>query len=264
MLDAKQIRAYLDRLEISAMPTPTKENLDALVYAHQTHIPFETIGVHRSKDAPNLSLNSLFNKIICEHKGGYCFELNKFFEALLVSLGYNARPALCRSVRGREVRMPINHRGIIVAFNDTSCFVDVGFGGPMPAESLPLTPDVEQNVRGEIFIVENDSNSWLKIDRITKAKADLHDDGTPARRQTELELCTAHVEDIDFNALNLMCSQSGTLFRDYEIVNLRTNNGYKGYRDGVLTIRENGNKTVLEISDTDKTDALHEHFGLVY
>lgn len=263
MLTDAQRDAYLKKLGFDQMPEPTKENLDALVYAHQTHIPFSTVGLHRAQQAPDLALDAIFAKVIEQGQGGYCFELNKLFQALLTSLDFNARPVLCRAVRGREGRMPINHRGILVAFEEGRYSVDVGFGGPMPSGALHLAAGVEQDINGETYIVERSDHAWWKIDRITKAEADLHDDGIPARRQTELELCSATVEDIDFDALSASCSQPGTLFRDHEVINLRTDDGYKGYKDGVLTIRENGTKQVVELEGAEAQDAaLWEHFGV--
>lgn len=263
MLTPEQQARYLARLGTCAKE-PSVGYLDELVYAHQTHVPFETLGVHRSAGVPKLDESALFEKVVERERGGYCFELNKLFESLLASLGFAARPALSRAVRGREGRMPINHRGILVELPDGCRIADVGFGGPMPAGSLALRSEEEQDVRGDIFIVSDQGNGWWKIDRITKAAADLHDDGLPARRQTELELCTAPVEDIDFDALNLLCAQPGTLFRDHDVVNLRTECGYKGYKDGVLTIRENGQKEIVELDEAETARALQEHFGLAY
>ena len=50
-----------------------------------------------------------------KRRGGYCFELNKLFEALLVALGYDARPCLARSADVPGQRDPINHRGLLVS-----------------------------------------------------------------------------------------------------------------------------------------------------
>ena len=264
MLNAEQARAYLEKLGFAEAPQPTKESLDELVYAHQTRIPFSTVALHRAGTAPDLAIDALHDKVIIRGLGGYCFELNKLFQALLESLGFSVRPVLCRAVRGREGRMPINHRGIVVAFDEGRYSADVGFGGPMPSGALHLAAGIEQDINGETYIVERSDHAWWKIDRITKAERDLHDDNLPARRQTEMELCSATVEDIDFAALSGACSQPGTLFRDHEVVNLRTDGGYKGYMDGVLTIRDNGAKTVIEIEGEEAQDAaLEEHFGMM-
>lgn len=265
MLTEEQVQQYLTRLGLEEAPEPTRAGLNQLIYAHQTHIPFETIGVHRSEGQPDLSVDGLFQKVMVEEKGGYCFELNKLFEELLASLGFSVRPILSRAVRGRDRRMPINHRGILVSLDEGTAFADVGFGGPMPAGALMLDAGVEQDICGETYIAVPTEDGWWKVDRITRAEADFHDDGLPSRRQTELELCTAAVEDIDFGSLSAFWCQPGTLFRDHEVVNLRTDSGYKGYKDGVLTLREGTDKTVVELkSDADRARALAEHFGLVY
>lgn len=263
MLSNPQVSTYLAKLGFNEPVSPTRESLDALISAHQLTIPFSTIGIHRAQDAPNLSTDALYDKVIEKGMGGYCFELNKLFQLLLESQGFDAAPALCRAVRGRDARMPINHRGIVVTLDGEMLFADVGFGGPMPAGALSLRDGEEQTINGETYIAERASDTWWKIDRITKAKGDLHDDDKPSCRQTELELCTAEVDDIDFAALSLACSQPGTLFRDHEVVNLRTKYGHMGYKDGALTIRENGSKRVLEIkSKPEQDEVLRQRFGM--
>lgn len=263
MLNDAQRDAYLEKLGFGKAPAAGRTELDELVRAHQMSIPFSTVALHRAGAAPDLSVEALFQKVVECGLGGYCFELNKLFQELLESLGYAARPVLSRAVRGRESRMPINHRGILVELEGAELSVDVGFGGPMPAGALLLEDGAEQEVLGETYIPERAPGDWWKICRITKAAADLHDDGLPVRRQTELELCTAVVEDIDFVALSEACSKPGTLFRDHEVVNLRTPSGYKAYMDGTLTVRENGQKTVTEFATAAEQDtALAEHFGM--
>ena len=138
MLTAAQTRAYLDRIGIEGTPAPTRATLDELVRRHQMAVPFETVRLHRSGATPDLDTDVLFERVVAQRLGGYCFELNKLFQELLSALGFSARPVLCRAVRGREGRMPINHRGIVVALDEGAFSADVGFGGPMPLGALPL------------------------------------------------------------------------------------------------------------------------------
>lgn len=263
MLTDAQIDAYFKRIGFEGRVTNSKHTLDELVLAHQCTIPFETVTLHRRGGEPRLETELIFEKVVERELGGYCFELNKLFEELLASLGFEVRPALSRAVRGRGGRMPINHRGIIAYAGEGACSVDVGFGGPMPAGALLLSHGVKQEIFGETYIPRETESSWWKIERLTQAAGDNYDDDKPVRRQVELELCTAAVEDIDFSALNLYFSQPGTLFHDHEIVNLRTRSGYVGFKDGVLTVREGGRKTVTEIDDPQKVnETLVRCFGL--
>lgn len=263
MLTDTQIDAYFKRIGFEGRVTNSKHTLDELVLAHQCTIPFETVTLHRRGGGPRLETEFIFEKVVERELGGYCFELNKLFEELLASLGFEVRPALSRAVRGRGGRMPINHRGIIAYADEGACSVDVGFGGPMPAGALLLSHGLEQEIFGETYTPRETENSWWKIERLTQAAGDNYDDDKPVRRQVELELCTAAVEDIDFSALNLYFPQPGTLFHDHEIVNLRTRSGYVGFKDGVLTVREDGRKTVSEIDDPQKVnETLARCFGL--
>ncbi|WP_172135240.1 arylamine N-acetyltransferase [Adlercreutzia sp. ZJ473] len=263
MLTENMTQAYLDRIGFTDPVRADCAALDALVCRHQRSVPFETVTLHRRGAVPDLEVDALFGKIVARRLGGYCFELNKLFEELLRALGFDARPVLCRSVRGRDARMPINHRGLAVRLDDGDFFVDVGFGGPMPAGALLLEHDVEQRVAGELYTPRRIDSTWWTVERVTRAARDLYDDEAPERRQVELELCTAAVEDIDFNALNLLCAQPGTLFRDHEIANLRTADGYLGLKDGVLTKRASGRKEVAELPDRAAVDeALITLFGM--
>lgn len=263
MLSDAQVRAYLDRIGFEGTPRTDEETLSDLILLHQSSIPFETVTIHRSGQAPSLDASDIYEKLIEKRLGGYCFELNKGFQELLVTLGFNVRPVLSRAVRGRESRMPINHRGMIVQLDDGIYSADVGFGGPMPAGALKLEDGLEQNIRGETYIPLRTNEAWWNIDRITQSTADPYDDNLPVRRQTELALCTAEVDDIDFDALNLACAQPGTLFHDHELVNLRTPGGYYGIRDNVLTKRIDGRKEVIELEDREAIDrALADLFGM--
>ncbi len=265
MLSTDRTRAYLERLGMDGAPSTDREGLDALVRAHQTHIPFETIRMHRAGTTPSMDLDDIYDLVIVQRQGGYCFELNKLFEYLLRALGFDARPVLCRSVRGREARMPLNHRGILVSLPEGDFFVDVGFGGPMPAGALKLEFGTQQVIDGDAFFAEPIDDAWWALERITRAGADLHDDERPSQRQTELEFCTATAEEQDFDMLNQVFSAPGTLFRDHELANLRTSQGHAAYRDGVLTVRANGKKAVTELADPQAISAvLAEHFGITY
>lgn len=263
MLTETMTQAYLDRINFTDPVEINHATLDKLIYQHQCCVPFETIAIHRLERPADTSTDVLFDKIVTHRMGGYCFELNKLFEELLKALGFEVRPVLSRAVRGRDGRMPINHRGILVQLDEGVYSADVGFGGPMPAGALLLAHDVEQTIAGELFTPRKADHAWWKIERITRAARDFYDDGLPERRQVELELCTAAVEEIDFAALNLFFSQPGTLFRDHEVVNLRTPNGYLGLKDFTLTKKDGTSKEVIELPDRAAVnDALINVFGM--
>lgn len=263
MLTQEQVQAYLDRIGFADEPVISKEVLDELVFCHQKTVPFETYDVHVGGITPSLAEADLYQKIVGAGRGGYCFEINKAFEMLLAGLGFDVRPCLCRAVRGRDGRMPINHRGVLVNLDGVIHFVDVGFGGPLPAGSLVLEDGVEQDIRGEFYTPRSIDGMWWAIDRVTRAKFDFFDDALEVRKHTELELCLAVVEDIDFNALNVAFSQPGVLFREALLANIRTETGHRALKDMVLNIRDNGEKTTIEFADeAELKEGLLTYFGI--
>lgn len=263
MLNDDQVQKYLDRIGFADDVRLDKRTLDALVLRHQLSVPFETVTLHRSESTPSVEIGDLYEKVVERNGGGYCFELNKSFEELLRALGFNGRPVISRAVRGREGRMPINHRGCIVDLNGQLFSVDVGFGGPMPAGALLLEDGEDQLINEETYAAKRAGDSWWKVERMTRAGMDSYDDDVPARRQVELELCTAAIEEQDFDSLNAFFSRPGTLFRDHALANLRTPNGYLALNDDVLTIRENGEKQVIQLDSEDEINkVLIERFNM--
>lgn len=261
-LTMQQTEAYLNRIGCAKPAEATRAVLDELIYAHQCSIPFETIDMYQCTKAPDLKLARVFDKIVTRHRGGYCYELNALFEQLLTSLGFNARPCLCRAVCGQTEKDPINHRGILVAIDGCEVFTDVGFGGPLPCGSVSLADGAQQVIRGEHFTARKLDVYWWAIDRVTQARRDLYGIEGPSRTQTEIEFCLATVQDGDFASLNLACSQPGTEFHDHRIANLRTTEGYCGIWDDTLTIRTNGERTRMHLPDEAAfSDALETYFG---
>ena len=78
--------AYLKRIGYSGGTEPTLDNLHALIRAHQTAVPFENLDCV-SRTPILLEVERLFDKIVLRRRGGYCFELNGLFMALLRDLG---------------------------------------------------------------------------------------------------------------------------------------------------------------------------------
>ncbi|MGN0038957.1 MAG: arylamine N-acetyltransferase [Coriobacteriales bacterium] len=239
-LSGEQVRRYLDRIGLADVPAdaaPTTELLDRLIYAHQLGVPFSTADIALRPITPSLELDAIYKKLVEDEHGGYCFELNKLFDKLLLSLGFDARPCLSRSVRGRIEVAPINHRGELVAVEGALRFVDVGFGGPICAKSIPVADGAEVEDGSYRFICQKHDATWWRLDRITGGAGDIFGDAYEVRRQTELMFCDALVEDKDFNLLSIALSQPGSLFHDHLIVNLRTQDGYIGIMDMDLKIR---------------------------
>ena len=269
LLTDDEIRGFLDRLDVhdvdlSVSHADDIDLLDELTYSHQTHIPFQTISIHDSGEVPATDTDSLYEKIVEKGWGGYCYEVNKLYQTLLQSLGYDARSAVCRFIRGRDVIPPLNHRTTLVSTPEGYRYVDVGMGGPVPPISLLLEDGLEQDLNGETYIPVREGDDQWDIYRVTRSEHDAFDDQVPSRRQKELSIYLYDFLDQDFEELNRSCSMPGRLFRDERIVNLRQPDGHHGIRFGKLTLKHDGKKEVIDLpDDAALARALEEHFGIV-
>ncbi|MFI8420355.1 arylamine N-acetyltransferase [Streptomyces sp. NPDC085479] len=132
---------YLERLGLEGNPEPTPENLRRLHRAHVERIPYETLDFHRGVRA-DLDPRESVRRIVEDRRGGYCFQLNGAFGALLTALGYRVTLHAV-GVQGTDDPAPVgvngNHMALLVtgdAFEER-LLVDVGLGFAFH-EPLPL------------------------------------------------------------------------------------------------------------------------------
>lgn len=138
---------------------PTLTFLNDLIAAHLRTISFNNLAVYfRPGQILNLELEALFEKVVLNREGGYCFENNKVFFFLLKTLGYEVRPLAARVLYGQSGDVPRTHRMTVVTLDGVRFLADVGFGRftppiAVPLESLQLdTFSIEK--RGDIYLLQ--------------------------------------------------------------------------------------------------------------
>ena len=138
---------YLKRIGFAGKVEKTKEYLDRLVQAQLTHVPFENLDVWAKGTCPSLEKEALYQKIVVENRGGYCFELNTLFRHLLNYLGFDAYQAVSSLVNEDGTAHIAAHNVVICTLNGEKYLVDVGFGGPVPFGAMPLTEGIWEDFR---------------------------------------------------------------------------------------------------------------------
>lgn len=250
----QDVGAYLDRIGMAAAPEVSPAGLNALIWAHQTHVPFEDLDVYFTRRPVSLELPDLFDKVVRRRRGGYCYELNALFARLLQDLGFDVRRVFCRVVRGRDFLPPCAHQAIVAAFGEDRYFCDVGFGGPMPAGALRIGDGVGGDVRGEYFRIDRYDDCWWTVSR----------DTSDGRREAVLQFNTFPQTPQEFLAANMKCALDPTsLFVNKLLVNLRTEDGALSVTDDELTIRRGGTLQTARLEgDAALRRALASHFGI--
>ncbi len=124
------ISLYLARIQYVKPIRPDVQILYGLQLSHMLHVPFENldIGLKRSIQ---LGQKALWDKIIVQKRGGFCYELNGIFAALLKEIGFNVIYLNARVYnRKGNLGIDFDHLALLVQIPDEPgrWLVDVGFG----------------------------------------------------------------------------------------------------------------------------------------
>ncbi len=138
--------------------TPDLDTLKRLQLMHLIKYPFQSITTILNRPV-DLEEDSLYRKLVENQLGGYCYELNGLFLALLRHLGYEARiiTGIVIIDNQFERRNARTHMAILVTVAEQNYLVDVGFGGLVP--TAPLFFGYNQNK-------DNKGNQLLEASQI--------------------------------------------------------------------------------------------------
>ena len=147
-LDEARVSAYLARIGAERPAQADAEALRELQTRHLRAVPFENLSVHLGEPIV-LDELALFEKLVERRRGGFCYELNGAFAALLTALGYQVTLLAARTF-GREGMGPLfDHLTLRVDLSEP-WLVDVGFG-KFSEQPLRLDLREEQRDPGGVF-----------------------------------------------------------------------------------------------------------------
>ncbi|MFV0244391.1 MAG: arylamine N-acetyltransferase family protein [Qingshengfaniella sp.] len=147
-MDASLRVAYLARLGMDRAPEATLAGLTALVVRHLAAVPFENYDIFRRVPVV-LDTERAVEKVALHRRGGFCFEVNEAFRALLVSLGFVVKRIEGRVWIARVGRFgaPFDHLALVVSLPEGAFLVDVGFGDNNRVP-MRLPEDTVQDISG--------------------------------------------------------------------------------------------------------------------
>ncbi|MCR5389078.1 MAG: arylamine N-acetyltransferase [Lachnospiraceae bacterium] len=231
----EQLTQYFER--IGMKPEDANElNLDLLnkiIFAHMTHIPFENLDIYPVCKGISLEDDALFNKMVINKHGGFCFEQNGLHVNMLKALGFESHSVMAKILWSDGTPGGLFHRGVITKIKGKRYYSDVGFGGPMSRYAISLdgekTPDN--------FWMEPIDDCWYQIKRITSENESVG--------VMNIGIQAFLGSDFQMNCDALLAMEKSP-FRTGYMLNLRTNDGnihingltYGEEHDGVKTERE--------------------------
>jgi N-hydroxyarylamine O-acetyltransferase len=177
------VPAYLERIGYSGPLDASVETLRSLHLANLYTVPFENLDIVQGRPIA-LGNAELFDKIVTRRRGGFCYELNGIFYALLRELGFPVTMLSAEVAREAGGFSPeFDHLALRVDLDEPR-LADVGFGDGFRLP-LALNADAQQDQDGRVYrIVEDgeyrvlqrrDPDCWTSQYRFTVSPRALED-----------------------------------------------------------------------------------------
>lgn len=247
------VQAYLERIGYRGPLVPTAATLRALQIAHLQAVPFENLSIHAGQPI-FLDEDALFDKIVARRRGGFCYELNGLFAALLRELGFEVDLLSAEAARADGTFGPeFDHMALRVRLAER-WLVDVGFGDSF-REPLRLDERGEQVQGDRAYRIDEEGPALVLLQR--------QDAEGPWERQYRFTL-QAH----EFPDYAGMCHYHQTSplshFTQRRVCSLATPDGRVTLSEMRLITTRGGvrHERILE-SEEERAAALRELFGVI-
>lgn len=125
---------------------PDLKNLNEVTRRFMLRVPFENIDVQNHKEI-SVAPEDLMRKVVDQHRGGYCYELNGLFHHYLAGKGYDVSYAAATIKTPKGWSRKGSHMMNLVKLDGMTYVVDVGFGD-LPTQVIPLNGSVVEDVNG--------------------------------------------------------------------------------------------------------------------
>lgn len=256
------IQGYLRRINSTGILRRDLDSLRDLQYKHVFAIPFETLDIH-SQVPIILQINLLYQKVIRDHRGGYCYELNGLFHHLLHGCGFDVRLVSGRLHHGNNrFGREFEHVALVVRLNGRNWLVDVGYGD-FSLVPLAITPgEIQSDGRNYYRIIDQvmvDGQAYLAVAKWNASKQDFKIDYIFTLTPRVLK---------DFFGMNEFHQTSAeSHFARSLICTMPTIEGRITLINNKLIRTENGKRQVRIIHGEDQRDQVLEkyfHLDMVY
>jgi N-hydroxyarylamine O-acetyltransferase len=156
-IDRLDLSAYLKRIAYTASLAPDPETLRGLHRAHAATIAFENVDIVLGRTI-ELDLDSVQDKLVRRPRGGYCFEHNALFAAVLERIGFTVTRLAARVQPGKPG--PRTHMLLRVEADGRPWLADVGFGASL-LEPLPMRRTTARQGDWSYRLEPSDHDGWV-------------------------------------------------------------------------------------------------------
>lgn len=213
-------------------------------------VPFENLDIHWKRPIV-VDGDRFFEKVVVARRGGFCYELNGLFAALLQALHFDVS-LLSARVRRKDggFGTPFDHMAVLVRVGESSRWlVDVGFGDSF-MQPLNLDARLEQHDAAGVYRIVPGEEWQMQL-----------------RKDGEWEPQFAFTLDAhplqDFAAMcDFQQFSPESHFTKKRVCSIATETGRVTLTGSKLIITRDGEKTEIPVEPEDWDEVLLETFGI--
>lgn len=226
----------------------------AIQWGFQQNVPYENLDILRGVPL-SLDYNDLYEKIVINGRGGYCFEINGFLGEVYRSLGCKVTEYMARYLRG-ETEIPVRrHRVLGVEGSDgVKLICDAGIGQSAFRLPLEMKDGYTCEQFGEVYKVEKEPFFGWVI-------SDFH----KGEWRKFYSFTEEEQLNIDYIMPSFWCEHAEeSPFISSEMFSIKTTTGRMTLDGNTFRIFDGENVTERELTDEEMPEIYAEVFGLPY
>jgi N-hydroxyarylamine O-acetyltransferase len=161
------LNGYFSRIAYTGNSEPTLETFRQIHRQHAQSIPFENLNPFL-RIPVDLNIDSLYEKLVLNKRGGYCFEHNLLLMEALRAIGFTVRGLAARVLWNTPegVVTPRGHMLLLIYLEEKYFVADVGFGGLTLTTPLLLETDTAQHTPHEDFKLTRSGDDYLMLAKV--------------------------------------------------------------------------------------------------
>jgi N-hydroxyarylamine O-acetyltransferase len=180
-----QLDQYLRRVGLELPLPPAADTLRRLHVAHLAAFTFNNVEIQRGGSIA-VDLSSIERKFLTGIGGGYCFEHNTLFAAVLRELGFEVTTVLAH-VGPSEMRA-LTHLILHVRIDGARWLADVGFGGQGILEPLVLEDGARVDQRGATYSLRRGEHFWILTFECGGDREEMYEFGDAPHTRGDVEV----------------------------------------------------------------------------
>lgn len=252
------LHRYLRRIAFDPIRPATAAGVAQLQDAHRLAIGFENLDVMLGRGIA-VDSASVFDKLVEQGRGGYCFEQNRLFSDVLSALGIANRPLLAR-VRlmvPPDMVPPRTHVCLLATIEGEPWLADAGFGGsnlpPMPLRNGAERSLADGSRHRLLHLGARGSleGEW-RLERCPPPGGGGLPDVEPSWQvQYTFDLSEVAPDDLE-QANHWTSTRSGTRFTSLHVASIPLPDGFATMTDRELTVHRHGTverRTIADAAD---------------